>query len=64
MPLVKVFLLKVGSSHSVVDFRSDWALWCCRFAFAQTKPSCCPTLALRFRTEIIRFAPGSRAYTM
>jgi len=78
-----------------VDFRSDWALCCCRFAFAQIKhlpltlrfraeqsflgasdepllllltlrfrtdkTFAAATLALRFRTENIRFAPGSRA---
>ena len=81
-----------------VDFRSDWALCCCRFAFAQIKhlpltlrfraeqsflgasdepllllltlrfrtdkTFAAVTLALRFRTENIRFAAGSRANTM
>jgi len=81
-----------------VDFRSDWALCCCRFAFAQIKhlpltlrfraeqsflgasdepllllltlrfrtdkTFAAATLALRFRTENIRFAAGSRASTM
>ena len=82
----------------MVDFRSDWTLCCCRFAFAQIKhlpltlrfraeqsflgasdepllllltlrfrtdkTFAAATLALRFRTENIRFAPGSRANTM
>jgi len=39
--------LKSGSSSKrVVDFRSDWALCCCRFAFAQLKHL---PLPLRFR---------------
>jgi hypothetical protein len=32
----------------VVDFRSDWALCCCRFAFAQIKHL---PLTLRFRAD-------------
>ncbi|MFJ8087019.1 hypothetical protein ACIQ7N_02235 [Lysinibacillus sp. NPDC095746] len=37
-----------SSPKRVVDFRSDWALCCCRFAFAQKKHL---LLSLRFRTE-------------
>ncbi|MFJ8458149.1 hypothetical protein ACIQ57_03350 [Lysinibacillus xylanilyticus] len=86
------------SAKRGADFRSSWALCCCRFAFAQIKhlpltlrfraeqsflgasdepllllltlrfrtdkTVAAATLPLRFRTENIRYAAGSRANTM
>ena len=43
----------------VVDFRSDWALCCCRFAFAQKKHLLLP---LRFRTEKTFVAAASLSH--
>jgi len=47
---IMVSLIKVWSSAKwSVDFRSDWALCCWRFAFAQLKHLL--LLTLRFRTD-------------
>ncbi|MFJ7916806.1 hypothetical protein [Lysinibacillus sp. NPDC096382] len=43
-----------------VDFRSGWALCCCRFAFAQKKHLLLP---LRFRTEKTFVAAASLSHS-